>query len=280
MPQAYAAFVFLALLALVGAVEIQRLHQHSSASVASHATALAQALKSKRARMATGDVIHKLRGVKVDAAKDDESDDDDDDDDDEDDGVGGELADTLEKNVSDNKIIISDKTLAASTALMKGVQEANDADKKKKGEDKETAEKDKRQKEEGKAAAEKEQKAAKEKRMVEAAAAKEQREAEEALRAARKKQETIDREFKFFKDDEAFDAKIAEETKLMTNETQSPALASFLGTFRSEMRNYAMPAYPAYLQSKLDAANSKLKLWRLKRTRRFQSSHQRRKLKS
>lgn len=48
------------------------------------------------------------------------------------------------------------------------------------------------------------------------------------------------------------------ETKEMTNETQSPVLASFLGEFRTEMREYAMPAYPKYLQGKLDVADKKV----------------------
>jgi len=186
----------LALLTGVAAVE---LHQHSAVEVASHAASHAT---SKRARSKASKVA--LRGVAEDAnALQDDDDDDDDDDDEEETPAPVTIA-----IGSDPKV--SDKTAAASMALFKGVKEestkAADA----------AAEKEKREEEE---------------------AAMKQREAkEEAMNDALRKQTATQNEVKLFKDDIAFDAKIAAQTKIITNETQSPALASFLGDIRTEMR--------------------------------------------
>lgn len=76
--------------------------------------------------------------------------------------------------------------------------------------------------------------------------------AEDDLNAAQSKLET-------FNDDKAFDAKIASEVKQMANETQSPALSNFLGDLRTEMRVYAKPSYPAYLESKVAAEEKHVK---------------------
>jgi len=222
------ALLVLFLIAGVGSVEI-KLHVQSAVGSATHATALAHALKSKRMHKAS-EVTASLRGVAGDAnALNDDDDDDDDDNDDDDTDTEDKIQTTPVTGATPTeKAKVSDKTLAASTALYAAVAEES----KKAAEV--AAEKKKEQEEKAKKAA------------------------EAALNAAARKQAKAEKEIKYFNDDEAFDAKIAEETKIMTNETQSPALASFLGSLRSEMRQYAMPAYPKYLQGRLEEADKKV----------------------
>lgn len=79
-----------------------------------------------------------------------------------------------------------------------------------------------------------------------------------ALKTARQTKQYAKSDLKNFKDDEAFDTKISAEVRLMTNETESPTLSSFLGALRTEMRNYNKPTYPKYLEDKLAAADQKV----------------------
>lgn len=259
--------LFFGLLALVAAVEIQRVNQQSSSSVAVHATTLARALKSKRTRTKASTVtgLASLRGIATSEAAsltqtdDDDKDDDDDGKDDDKDDDDGKDDESEASEASGPKSLsesgkVSEETAAASTALFKGAQEnsakaAQDAaaEQKKKSEEAAAAE----QKKQEAAAAEKARKAAE-------AAEKEHKEAVEALEAAKDKRAKVKSEIKHMSDDTAFESKIEDETKQITNETQSPVLANFLGEFRTEMRNYAMPAYPKYLQGRLDAADKKV----------------------
>jgi len=81
---------------------------------------------------------------------------------------------------------------------------------------------------------------------------------EAALEAARRKQRYAQEDLEAFKDDKAFDKKIAAQVKLITNETQSPTLSSFLGSLRTELRLYSKPSYPAYLEGQVAAAEKKV----------------------
>lgn len=223
------------LLCLIGVGAVEKLHQQSSVSAATHSTSLAHALKSKRSRLKASQVAA-LRGIAANAKEaddDDGEDDDDDDDDDTDDSKGAAPVATIVQAVATaEKTKGSDKTVAANAVQNKDAhaEKAKAADK--------AAEQEKKKKA--------------------AAAKKAKDDAEAALDAAIRKQDKLEHNVAHFKDDEAFDTKIAEETKLMTNETQSPALASFLGSLRTEMREYAMPAYPKYLQGELEEANKKV----------------------
>jgi len=264
----------LTLFALAEAVEVQRLQQQAVSSVGSHATALARALKSKRARATS---TKKLRGVSQDSDATEDDDDDDADDDDTEVSVDPKTGPKVGQADGSGHITLAASN-AASNALYEGIKE-DAKDKKEKGqllnekdekdgkeqeaEEKEDKAVDAAKAEAAKAAAEAHAEAVEAKKEAKAkakaeAAEKVRAEAEAALALAKKKQEKVDRELEMFQDEEAFDAKIATETKMMTNETQSPTLASFLGAFRTEMRKYAMPAYPAYLQNKLEVADKKV----------------------
>jgi len=81
----------------------------------------------------------------------------------------------------------------------------------------------------------------------------------DALEAAKQKMQAAQGKVEDFDDEEAYDDKISEEVKLIANETQSPTLSSFLGELRHEMRSYAKPSYPSYLEARADAAEKRVK---------------------
>lgn len=249
----WAVLVLIAIFNLVNAAELQ-LQQHSAVATAaqSHSTALAHALKakSKAKRRRSKAQIQALRGLGSTAAiaEDNGSDDEDDDDDDEDEAAQAMSAaaksapQPVEKTaVRTLNSKVSDATPAASTAFYNGVKESasepaaeTTADDQKKGHQKVALKTDTER---------------------QAAAAEAGR---KEVDAAKKQQFKAQSAVNSFKDHEAFDTKIATEVKLINNETQSPALASFLGELRTEVRQYAMPSYPSYLQAELDAANRKV----------------------
>lgn len=80
-----------------------------------------------------------------------------------------------------------------------------------------------------------------------------------ALEAAREKKAAAEKELDAFKDDERFDEKVASEVNLIANETGAPALSSFLGEIRRDVRKFAEPSYSQHLEKKLDAAEQKVK---------------------
>jgi len=80
-----------------------------------------------------------------------------------------------------------------------------------------------------------------------------------ALEAAQERVQAAASKTKAFKDEKAFDETIALEVKQIANETQSPALSTFLGAMRHEMRSYATPEYTQYLEGKVDAADKRVK---------------------
>merc|ERR1719271_2202350 len=71
-----------------------------------------------------------------------------------------------------------------------------------------------------------------EEKAAEAAEEKAEKELEAAqeaeLKAAQRKKQYLEDDLESFKDDKTFDRKISAEVKLITNETQSPTLSSFL----------------------------------------------------
>lgn len=84
-------------------------------------------------------------------------------------------------------------------------------------------------------------------------------EAKGALDAAKVKMHSENARVEAFEDEKAFHAKIDGEVKAIANETQSPALSSFLGELRQEMRAYAKPSYPTFLEARADKAERRVK---------------------
>lgn len=82
--------------------------------------------------------------------------------------------------------------------------------------------------------------------------------AKRALEAARSKYEYENNHLEAFTDEESFDAKVDSEVRAMSNETQSPALSGFLGELRQEMRAYARPDYPGFLEARAEKAEKKV----------------------
>lgn len=66
-------------------------------------------------------------------------------------------------------------------------------------------------------------------------------------------------EIRAFKDDATFEKLIDDSADTIANETNSPALGTFLGELRLELREYAKPAYPKYLEKRLKEAQDKVK---------------------
>lgn len=79
------------------------------------------------------------------------------------------------------------------------------------------------------------------------------------LQAAKQTKATAESELQSFKDDEAFDEKIAAEVTVIANETDAPALSSFLGNVRREIRMFAKPSYTQYLEKKVETAEKRVR---------------------
>jgi len=234
--------VLLVLSTLVGAVDVQFRSAVATATTLAtatnaHAKARTHTKMSKRSRSKA-----KLRGLGSDAeiAGDDNNDDDDDDQEDE----NGQPAEVDPMAATGGQA----QPVMTLNSRVKSAGQSPDAELAA-----EEAAEDKKAAEEAEADREK---AAAQVAKVKADADRK----DAAVKAAKKGQSEAKQNVNSFKDDQAFDAKIATETKLLTNETQSPTLASFLGELRTEVRQYAKPSYPAYLEAKLDAADKKVEL--------------------
>jgi len=154
-------------------------------------------------------------------ADDTDTDDDDDDDDDDD-----KQKDAAEDKLEDAKEETEAKTLGVEATVLAKKEEAAEA-----------------------------------KALATAAKAKaEKKKAAEAkvLATAVEKQDAAQSTLQDFKDDGAFDKKVAIEVGVIANETQSPGLSSFLGALRTEMRAYSKPSYSVYLENKVAFAEGRV----------------------
>jgi len=256
----WAVLVILTFLTLVNALE-QRSAVKSTVELQTAVQAHARKSKrtSKRSKASGKASLRGLGSTSDIAGDDNDRDDDDDEEEDAEDKTGAETptiaTEPLGVHTLNSKV--SDETEIAATSLYNGKKESAAepaSELESKAEEKKT-EKVKKEESIQKAAADEkiqEEKEAEEKKAAEEEAA------QKAVEAAKAKAEKAEKAAKSFSDDDAFDEKVDRETKTMTNETQSPALANFLAELRTEVRDYAMPAYPVYLQTKLDAANKKV----------------------
>jgi hypothetical protein len=71
--------------------------------------------------------------------------------------------------------------------------------------------------------------------------------------------EDAQKELESIQNNDAFDKKLANATALIAKQTESAALAEFLGDLKKDVRKYATPAYTAYLKKQITEADSEMK---------------------
>jgi hypothetical protein len=82
---------------------------------------------------------------------------------------------------------------------------------------------------------------------------------EKEIALARSKKMHAEAELKSFEDDAFFDKTLAMDVSKISNETQSPALAKFLGDMKENQRKYARPEYIEFLNKQIKDADAALK---------------------